>query len=141
MSQWRIHRMSNEVRDELLAISRELEDQLKFYREIGVEDIGGSVFDTELAPGADCTPSAGLYLTSAGSPSLPQTLPAEAQTRADAHLGQAGLFGDIILPGSQSGPRSRSASPPILEFSDTSLEAIREDIGDCRRCKLCEHRR
>src|SRR5262249_58745493 len=103
--------MSNEIRDELLAIARELGDQLKFYREIGVEDIGGSVFDTELAPGADSTRSAGLYLTSAGSASLPQTLPADAQTRAEAHLGQAGVVGDIIFPRGPTGVRARSASP------------------------------
>jgi uracil-DNA glycosylase family 4 len=133
--------MSNEIRDELLAISRDLEEQLKFYREIGVEDIGGSTFATEPAPGADSTPPAGLYITSAGSASHPQTQPADAKPRAEAYVEQTGLFGDIVLPRGQTGSRSRGALLPTLEFSDASLEAIREDLGDCRRCNLCEHRK
>ena len=125
--------MSNEIRDELLAISRDLEEQLKFYREIGVEDIGGSTFATEPAPGADSTAPASPSLIAAASV-------ADAQMRSEAQVEQVGLFGDIILQG-QTGSRSRSTSMPALEFNDSSLNDIREDIGDCRRCKLCEHRR
>src|SRR6266852_567632 len=129
--------MSNEIREELLAISRELEEQLKFYREIGVEDIGGSTFATEPAPGTESTPPADLYFTSAGSASRPQTQQADAKPRAEPDVEQTGLFGDIVLPSGQTGSRSRGALLPTVEFSDASLEAIREDIGDCQRCKLC----
>lgn len=118
--------MSNEIRDELLAISRDLGDQLRFYREIGIEDIGGPAFATEPAAGAGST-----------APIAPL---ADGQIR-EAPVEQVGLFGDIMLPASQTRSRPRTASLPVLEFRDTSLEAIREDLGDCRRCKLCEHRR
>ena len=47
--------MSKEIIDEILAITREIEDQLKFYREIGLEDIGHSAGATELAPTANST--------------------------------------------------------------------------------------
>jgi uracil-DNA glycosylase len=70
--------MSKEIMDETLAIAREVENQLRFYREIGLEDIGHSGRNTKLVP--------------------------------------------------------------IIEARDSSLEAIRQDIGDCQRCKLCEHR-
>lgn len=125
--------MPGEIIDELLAISRELGEQLKFYREIGIEDIGGPAFATEAAPGASSTAPARRF-----EPAAPI---ADAQIRTEALVEQVGLFGEIIPPSSQGGSRSRSASLPVLEFGDTSLEAIREDIGDCRRCKLCEHRR
>src|SRR5216683_6262408 len=47
---WRIRPMSKEIVDEALAISREIEDQLKFYRDIGFDDIGNSARATESAP-------------------------------------------------------------------------------------------
>ena len=50
--------------------------------------------------------------------------------------GQAGLFGDL-LPPEAAAP---TVSLPILQAQDPSLEAIREDIGECTRCKLHEHR-
>jgi DNA polymerase len=125
--------MSSEISEELLAISRELREQLRFYREVGVEDIGGSAFPVESAPGVDSTAPASPSLIAAASV-------ADAQMRSEAQVEQVGLFGDIILQG-QTGSRSRSTSMPALEFNDSSLNDIREDIGDCRRCKLCEHRR
>lgn len=126
--------MSVEIIDELLAISRELQEQLKFYREIGIEDIGSPAFATE--------PAAGASSTAPAPPRFEATAPiVDGQIRTEALVEQVGLFGDIVLPGSQTGSRPRSASLPVFEFSDTSLEAIREDLGDCRRCKLCEHRK
>ncbi|HEY3136826.1 MAG TPA: uracil-DNA glycosylase [Blastocatellia bacterium] len=125
--------MSSEISEELLAISRELREQLRFYREVGVEDIGGSAFPVESAPGVDSTAPASPSLIAAASV-------ADAQMRSEAQVEQVGLFGDIILQ-DQTGSRSRSTSMPALEFNDSSLNDIREDIGDCRRCKLCEHRR
>ena len=125
--------MSSEISEELLAISRELKEQLKFYRDVGLEDIGGSAYTVESAPGADSN-------APASAPVIAVAQVADAQMRSEAHVEQVGLFGDIILPG-QTGSRSRSTSMPALEFNDSSLDAIREDIGDCRRCKLCEHRR
>ncbi|HTF38928.1 MAG TPA: uracil-DNA glycosylase, partial [Blastocatellia bacterium] len=43
--------------------------------------------------------------------------------------------------GQQGSLRRGGAALPVLQTLDPSLEAIREDIGDCRRCKLHEHRK
>jgi uracil-DNA glycosylase family 4 len=52
------------------------------------------------------------------------------------------LFGEPVSP--PTGPKSagRTAQPPqiLAPPLDASLEAIREDIGECTRCKLSEHR-
>jgi DNA polymerase len=129
--------MPSEIIDEALSITRELEDQLKFYREIGLEDIGGSTPTTELAPGANLAETVSGGLKSAGKTA--ESLPPRYQEGAAQQ--QAALFGEVILPGERAHPQSRSQSLPVLESRDASLEAIREDIGDCRRCKLHEHRR
>jgi len=127
--------MSSEIIDEALSITRELDDQLRFYREIGLEDIGGSTATRELAPAANHTESASGPLKAGAIGEHPQLRNDKGAAQ------QAALFGDTILPREQPHPRSRSQSFPVLEPSDASLEAIREDIGDCRRCKLHEHRR
>src|SRR3989442_14837633 len=114
--------MSSEISEELLAISRELKEQLKFYRDVGLEDIGGSAYTVESAPGADSN-------APASAPVIAVAQVADAQMRSEAHVEQVGLFGDIILPG-QTGSRSRSTSIPALEVTDTSLDAIRDDLGD-----------
>ncbi|HVF91536.1 MAG TPA: uracil-DNA glycosylase [Blastocatellia bacterium] len=48
--------------------------------------------------------------------------------------GQAGLFGDAAAD------MAHAVTLPVLEPQDASLEAIREDLGECVRCKLHEHR-
>jgi DNA polymerase len=45
------------------------------------------------------------------------------------------------VAGDHVGSRRRGATLPLIEARDLSLDAIREDLGDCQRCKLCEHRR
>ena len=52
---------------------------------------------------------------------------------------QAGLFGER-LDRRPNGARAKGAALPVIEAQDVSLEAIREDIGECVRCKLHEHR-
>jgi len=135
--------MSKEVLDEALAISRELKEQLKYYREMGIGDIGGSVLATESAPAA--------YLKSPPSQGASAGALVDAQVSWAASLERPGaqgpsgeiqavLFGDIAAANQQPGLRSR-ASPLTIESRNESLEAIREDLGDCQRCKLHEHRR
>jgi DNA polymerase len=66
---------------------------------------------------------------------------------------QTDLFGEPVpvRPPISTSPKPINASPkktpvssrsalPVLNAADPSLEAIREDIGDCRRCRLCEDR-
>jgi uracil-DNA glycosylase family 4 len=140
--------MSKEIIDETLAIARDIENQLKFYREMGLEDIGGSALATESAPTADSTDSVSAVLESAGALGAAQAPQGEHRVRDEepaaqrtSQIEQAGLFGESITAGQQGSPHRGSAALPVIESRDPSLEAIREDIGDCRRCKLHEHRK
>lgn len=140
--------MSKEIIDETLAIACDIENQLKFYAEMGLEDIGGSALATEAAPTADSTDSASAVLKAAGALAAarapqgqPRVRDEEPATQRTSQIEQAGLFGESLAPSQQGGSRHRGAAPPVVESRDPSLEAIREDIGDCRRCRLHEHRK
>jgi uracil-DNA glycosylase family 4 len=140
--------MSKEIIDETLAIARDIENQLKFYGEMGFEDIGGSARATESAPTADSTDAVSAALKSAGGLAAAQTMQAAPPVRDEepapqrtSQIVQVGLFGESVAGGQQGSSRRGSAALPVIESRDPSLEAIREDIGDCRRCKLHEHRK
>src|SRR5262249_23710120 len=53
---------------------------------------------------------------------------------------QTGLFGDLLFETTVTPKQSKGSSLPLIQPQDTSLEAIREDIGECVRCKLHQHR-
>ncbi|MFY9573789.1 MAG: uracil-DNA glycosylase, partial [Blastocatellia bacterium] len=72
---------------------------------------------------------------------MPQVESDGFMTQRTSQTEQVGLFGEITETGKQTGSRSSSAALRVVESRDPSLEAIREDIGDCRRCKLHEHRK
>jgi uracil-DNA glycosylase family 4 len=140
--------MSKEIIDETLAIARDIENQLKFYADMGFEDIGGSALATESAPTADSTESVSAALSSAGALAVAQTRQAapplqyeEPAAQRTSQIAQAGLFGETVAGGQQGSSRRGGAALPVIDSLDPSLEAIREDIGDCRRCKLHEHRK
>jgi uracil-DNA glycosylase family 4 len=121
----RIVAMSKDPSSDALEIAREIENQLKFYREMGFEDIGGSPPGVELAPAANPAAIASASPAPAAAPKIEQ----------------AGLFGEAIVSSKPGSSTPRGPSLPVLEPPASSLEAIREDLGDCRRCKLHEHRR
>ena len=136
--------MSKEIISETLAISRELIEQLRYYREMGVEDIGGSAIVAQQARAADSTsPVSTLPPPAEASPQLvPQTAPRSGLHDPTSQLTageQPVLFGGAISP--RINPAAQRASLADAGTRDVSLEAIREDLGDCRRCKLHEHRR
>jgi len=141
--------MSKEIIDETLAIARDIENQLKFYGEMGLEDIGGgSALATESAPTADSTDSVSAGLESAGALGAAQAPQAEPRVRDEepaaqrtSQIGQAGLFGESVAAGQRGNSHRGGAALPVIDSRDPSLEAIREDIGDCLRCKLHEHRK
>lgn len=140
--------MSKEILDEALAISREIEDQLKFYREIGIEDIGHSAGATGSAPTASSAEPLSKSVKSAGTPAVSPAVPAAPRTGFEestphqpTRVEEVGLFGEIIGTSRPGSKWPGGSAIPALESRDSSLEAIREDIGDCRRCKLCEHRK
>ena len=139
--------MSKENIDETMSVARDIENQLKFYREMGLEDIGGSGLVAESAPRADSTDSASADVEATyGAIGLAQASPTAAQTEQPApqRISQTvhvGLFGETIAKNQQGSSRRSALSLPVTESRDPSLEAIREDIGDCRRCRLHEHRK
>ena len=135
--------MSKQLVEEALAISSALKEQLKFYREIGFEDLGGGPPDTELAAAADSARSSPGEPQPADSTPVaqpPRTAPERQYSEPASQVGQAGLFGEIIAGSQPAGAKSRGASLPVVECRDSSIEAIREELGDCHRCKLHEHR-
>ena len=127
--------MPKEIIEEISDIARQLEEQLKFYREIGVTDIGGAASSLEQAPGAVSEAVARVQPQRAQV----QTYDEESMPKKKEQGQQAGLFGDISTDEGAK-PASRSVELPLLHSQDASLEAIREDIGECTRCKLHEHR-
>jgi uracil-DNA glycosylase family 4 len=162
---WRIFRVSKEIRESLAEIILQLREQLQFYGDLGLADIGGSS-SAEPAPVASFTSTPAPVLAAVSSPSpppvasplprnpLPETAvrektatpqnPAQEEKpsllpKKGEGISQTGLFGDLAFePGTAS---SRNALPVLSALPvDATLEAIRADIGDCRRCKLHEQR-
>ena len=138
--------MSKENIPETLAISRELKEQLQYYREMGIEDIGGSAITTQRASTADSRSPASTVQPPPEA--FPQRLASQAMLRsgiddAPSQLTAAGeqpaLFGEVIGP--RINPAAQRISLAVTRSRDVSLEAVREDLGDCQRCKLHEHRR
>ena len=134
--------MSKEIVGELAELARQIEEQLKFYREIGVDDIGGAGVRAEPAPGA-AFDAKGQYSSAEAPDQLDRAAtPAGSEHIAsDEHIPvteagaeQSTLFEELAArPAARSTP---SATTLLLASSDPSLEAIRQDIGDCVRCKL-----
>ena len=140
--------MSKEIIDETLAIAHDIENQLRFYADMGFEDIGGSACNTDSAPTADSTESGSAALNSAGALAVAQNMQAappvqdeEPAPQITSQITQVGLFGESVAGRQQGSSRRGGAALPVIGSLDPSLEAIREDIGDCRRCKLHEHRK
>jgi DNA polymerase len=134
-------RMPKEIIEEISNIARQLEEHLKFYREIGVTDIGGAAHSLQQAPGAvseavaNTQPPVATHTARAQI----QTHNEESMPKKKEQVQQAGLFGDLSTDEGAK-PASKDVALPLLHSQDASLEAIREDIGECTRCKLHEHR-
>ena len=125
--------MREEIREEIAGVARQLEEQLRFYREIGISDIGGGGNATKPAAVADSRAEAVRNARSQAEDGPPQDETAMPKKKPPAE--QEGLFGDIFVDAPTAAP-----ALPVIEAQDASLEAIREDIGECTRCKLHEHR-
>lgn len=118
--------MPNELKHDMLAAAADIKEQLKFYREMGFEDIGGA----GPAPGA----------TFKGPPVSIQSPEIEsAESRLVTPVVAVDLFGEPLAGPTVASPLKHPAAS--IETQDASLDAIRENIGDCHRCKLHEHRR
>lgn len=125
-------------------VARDLREHLKFYREIGVEDIGGAAAGARSAPEAISTPPTADEPEAFSEPAVAQERERagedEYMPRKKSPPEQTGLFGDIAPDAAtQAATPSKPAALPVIA-QDPSLDAIREDIGECTRCKLHEHR-
>jgi uracil-DNA glycosylase len=135
--------MSKEIIEQVAAIAGQLEEQLKYYREMGVSDIGGAKGRLEPAPVADSWAGGALEAAAGDPPADPAaTGSASSSARGEKAMpkkkddaGQSSLFGELF-----AAPEPSGASLPVLQPQDATLEAIREDIGECTRCKLHLHR-
>lgn len=118
------------ARDEYNELLRQAIEHLRYYREIGVPDIGEAV-RPELtlqaaARFAEAAPDPVMITPpQPPPPAAPDPIPVMPAKKDPAvSLDVPSLFGD--------------AAPAIVESipSDETLEQIRADLGDCQRCKL-----
>lgn len=132
--------MQEDIREEITGIARQLEEQLRFYREIGITDIGEAGNATKQAAVADSRAEVARSMEEDGPSSATESPQDEiVMPKKNPPTDQEGLFGDIFVDASPAA-RPKGATLPVIEAQDASLEAIREDIGECTRCKLHEHR-
>jgi DNA polymerase len=130
--------MDAETLNRLAAVASQLEEQLKFYREIGVTDMSGAAPAAGGNPAADFRPEALPESPVAEIPTATeQPQEEDVMAKKKAPVEQAGLFGELLAAADEG---SQGKVLPVIEPQDASLEAIREDIGECVRCKLHEHR-
>jgi len=136
--------MPKEMIEETLAIAHDIENHLKFYAELGFEDIGGSALATGDAPAAGPGESVAAVpnsVVAGGTPPAPQDEPRvrdeEPAEKRPTQIEQVSLF----IESQPEVARRGTHTLPIIESRDDSLEAIREAIGDCQRCRLHEHRK
>ena len=125
--------MSKETLDEYYAVTLEIENQLRFYREMGLEDVGGSPRITleHRQP----------HITSERFEATKPTASLEQADQSKLDSPPVDLFGQTISTQDEGSRQRRTTSLPVLESKDASLEAIMMDIGDCTRCRLHEQRR
>ncbi|HEV2666607.1 MAG TPA: uracil-DNA glycosylase [Blastocatellia bacterium] len=101
-------------REELRELIAQAKEHLRYYGELGVTHIGG-------------TPSIIPLPRFAPEPTI--TMPTKQENATEVSpFGEPSLFGET--------------APPSTEtlHSDETLEDIRRDLGDCRRCKLASTR-
>ena len=135
--------MTRKENHDLARVAQQIESQLEFYREIGIADVGGSARPGKAAPAAGLEAVRSRKQVAWEKTPAPEEISVEvARPTADQDTGsvqQTGLFGepDIAKPHG----RKRPTSLIVLDTQDTSLQDVRDDIGDCKRCRLHEGRR
>ncbi len=99
---------------------KKLEDTLRYYEDIGVREYF-----------LDRAPQAAEEAEAVFAPVLPAASVPQARVAAAA---ESAMLAGIPVP---QGP---SLFEAIERVQNDSLERIRADIGDCKRCRLCERR-
>jgi DNA polymerase len=145
--------MSDEAASQLRDIARQLEAHLRFYRDLGIADIGGGAPPAS-APDKELSHSRQRKDRQVEAPPADERDPAvperrrESAERSAAEVAtekkpgvQSGLFGETEAPVPARQPIPSSTTLVSIVPVDESLEAIRDDIGDCTRCRLHERRK
>jgi uracil-DNA glycosylase len=136
--------MTREDNRDLAGIAEQIEQQIEFYREIGLGDVGGSARPAELAPGAAYEATLPLKQIVRDDPppaeAISSGISSPPETNAAQSTQQAGLFGELS-DAARPPARKRPSSLVVVETRDVSLQDVRNDIGECTRCRLHEGRR
>ncbi len=120
--------------------ARELRRWLEFYRDLGVKELyagGGDLQARSQDAGREERP-ARMEVPDAAAAAQP----AAAARQPDEG---AGVAASAATPRRQAAPPVARSAPSLAPLFDAgpegdSLERISADIGDCRRCRLCEGR-
>jgi len=121
-------------------LRKELTNRLEFYRELGIEDFYLRCSDAG-SPPPSATPEVKQDVEATVTPETEATLatpanPSSLQSFPPAPRLVAAPPGPPVRSMSLFEP---SAPPPVARAQET-LEQIREDLGDCHRCRLAAGR-
>ena len=114
-------------------LRQQLSDWLEFYRDLGIEDFyrrqpGAAPLPTNAATGRAKSPV---------SSKPPVEKVAAAPTRPE--MTQPAV--SLVTPGPRAQSLSLFEAPPAPHRERETLEQIREDLGDCHRCRLAAGRK
>ena len=115
--------------EELRELIAQAKEHLRFYGELGLTHIGESSAPAAPEPKRPEPLAPTIIPLQQGAPEPTITMPTKQENPAVISLfGEPSLFGE--------------AAPSLIEtlHADETLEDIRRDLGDCRRCKLAPTR-
>lgn len=150
------------LNEEVLDLASQVADYVQYLKDMGIQYLGHAELS---APAHASSTEQSEQLASAESPpdlalDRPKTQPGpattissipprerERQTTISQPEPDINLFGEVMTVKGESpvADFKEKVGPyniPVLERlpAAATLDAIRDDIGDCKRCKLCEHR-
>ena len=113
------------------SLKQKLSDRLRYYEDIGI----GQFYRVRGAAASQNVPAPPLptqeFTPRFEEPSLPKREMKSVPSSAPA------LARNVVLPPRDAVP---SLFRPVTKIEDDTLLKIREDLGDCKRCKLCKTR-
>ncbi len=118
--------------EELQSLLAQATEHLRYYRELGIthigEDLVGAAAQTPVvpAPAAQIEP---LIIAPPSAPASPEISEQSTMPKEKTPAASTPLFGETLVAPDAS-------AFPELQIPDDSIEKIRADLGDCKRCKL-----
>ncbi len=126
------------------ALSRELANWLKYYRQLGFTHLylrGAGSSNEENIENIAASPASQAAVTEPDQTRSASHSPNHLTgDRASAEAEAPALAASSLLSNSKPARQSRSKDLLAASYSGESLQAIQEDLGDCRRCKLWKGR-